>query len=123
MLEAEAVLGILSLLERGILELLSSDALVFETEQNPFPLRREHARAVLSKAREHLSLSPEAIQRAKQLTNLGLQPLDALHLALAETGKADYFCTCDDRLLRKSKQIELQVKVVSPVELIQEIEK
>ncbi len=67
-LEAEAVLGILSLFERGILELLSSDALVFETEQNPFPLRREHARAVLSKAREHLSLSPEAIQRAKQLT-------------------------------------------------------
>ncbi|BAJ62355.1 PIN domain-containing protein [Anaerolinea thermophila] len=54
---------------------------------------------------------------------MGLQPLDALHLALAETGKADYFCTCDDRLLRKSKQIELQVKGVSPVELIQEIEK
>jgi predicted nucleic acid-binding protein len=26
-------------------------------------------------------------------------------LALAESGKADYFCTCDDKLLRTAKQV------------------
>jgi predicted nucleic acid-binding protein len=52
------------------------------------------------------------------------RPLDALHVALAETGKADYFCTCDDRLLRNAKQVkDLIVKVVNPVDLVQEIEK
>lgn len=54
----------------------------------------------------------------------GIKPLDALHLALAETGNADYFCTCDDRLLRNAKQVkDLMVKVVNPVDLVQEIEK
>ena len=54
----------------------------------------------------------------------GIKPLDALHLALAETGSADYFCSCDDRLLQNAKKVEdLMVKVVNPVELVQEIEK
>lgn len=52
-----------------------------------------------------------------------IKPLDALHLALTESGKADYFCTCDDRLLRNAKQISfLTFKLVSSVELIQELE-
>ena len=54
----------------------------------------------------------------------GIKPLDALHVALAETGNADYFCTCDDQLLRNAKRVKnLSVKVVNPVDLIQEIEK
>ena len=123
-LEAEAVLGILALCESGQLELLSSDALVYETEQNPLAVRREHARAVLAQARERVSLSNEAKQRAAQLTKLGFPPMDALHLALAEVGGAEYFCTCDDRLLRRAKSVsDLRVKVISPVEFVQEIEK
>jgi predicted nucleic acid-binding protein len=54
----------------------------------------------------------------------GIRPLDALHLALAESGNADYFCTCDDKLLQNSKRVaDLMVKVVNPVDLVQEIEK
>ena len=54
----------------------------------------------------------------------GIKPLDALHLALAESGKADYFCTCDDKLLRTAKQVrDLKVTVINPVDLVQEIEK
>ncbi|MBN1148335.1 MAG: PIN domain-containing protein [Anaerolineales bacterium] len=123
-LESEAVLGIFSLCETGQLELISSDALVYETDENPIPVRQEHARAILSKAKSIVALSDESISRAAQLVNSGLKPLDALHLALAEAGKAEYFCTCDDQLLRRAKQVaDLQVKVVSPLELVQEIEK
>jgi predicted nucleic acid-binding protein len=58
------------------------------------------------------------------LTTFGIKPLNALHMALAEIGKADYFCTCDDRLLRNAKKVrDLLVKVVSPIDLVQEIEK
>jgi hypothetical protein len=42
----------------------------------------------------------------------------------AETGNADYFCTYDDRFLQNAKQVkDLLVKIVNPVDLIQEIEK
>jgi predicted nucleic acid-binding protein len=58
------------------------------------------------------------------LMTFGIKPLDALHLALAESGNADYFCSCDDKLLRNSKQVtDLLVKVANPVDLVQEIEK
>jgi predicted nucleic acid-binding protein len=48
----------------------------------------------------------------------------SLHLALAEASMADYFCTCDDQLVRKSKgMVNLQVRITSPLDLVQEIEK
>ncbi|PWH15031.1 MAG: hypothetical protein DDG59_11865 [Anaerolineae bacterium] len=62
--------------------------------------------------------------RAAEFLQFGIKPLDALHLALAEAGRADYLCTCDDRLLRSAKTIkDLSVKVINPVDLVQEIEK
>ncbi|RME11203.1 MAG: PIN domain-containing protein [Ardenticatenia bacterium] len=123
-LESEAILGILTLCESGQIQIISSDALVYETERNPWPLRKEYALAVLSKAIEHIRLTKDIEQRAKDLNRLGVKPLDALHLAMAEAGKVDYFCTCDDQLLKRSKRIQdLKVKVVSPLELVEELEK
>jgi len=123
-LEAEAVLGILSLCDSGLIELVSSDALVYEVEQNPVPIRREHGYSVLAKAKTTVSLTTTAGDRATHFLEHGIKPLDAVHLALAEAAKVDYFCTCDDRLAYKAKRIkEFPVKVVSPLELILEIEK
>src|SRR5699024_9261570 len=31
----------------------------------------------------------------------GLRSMDAIHLALASTAEADFFCTCDDKLFQK----------------------
>jgi len=51
-------------------------------------------------------------------------PLDALHLSSAEEARADYFCTCDDRLLAKAKAVrDIKTLVVSPLELIKELER
>jgi len=48
--------------------------------------------------------------------------LDALHLASAEEAEADYFCTCDDRFLKRAKTFnDLRTKVVTPLELIEEL--
>jgi predicted nucleic acid-binding protein len=77
-----------------------------------------------SKAKEVIEVSEKEKLRAVNFISLGMHPLDALHLALAEAGNADYFCTCDDRLLRNAMQVkDLLVKVINPVDLIQEIEK
>ena len=55
---------------------------------------------------------------------MGIKPLDALHLASAEEAQAVYFCTCDDKFLNRAKAVnDLKTKAVSPVELIEEIEK
>ncbi len=123
-LEAEAVLGIIAFCGTGQAELLSSEALIYEGKQSSIPTREEHTLAVLANAKEVIKVTDKETERAINLTTFGIKSLDALHLSLAETGKADYFCTCDDRLLRNSKKVaDLAVKVINPVDLVQEIEK
>jgi len=123
-LEAEAVLGIITFCDSGQAELVSSEALLYEGEQNPLPIRQEHTRSVLAKAKSNVNLGKRETARAATLLTFGIRPLDALHRALADAGNADYFCTCDDRLLRNAKRVkDLAVKVISSVDLVQEIEK
>ncbi len=123
-LESEAVLGIIAFSEIGQVELLSSEALLYEGEQSSLPVRKEHTLAVLAKAKNVLNVSEKEKIRAAEIMKVGVKPLDALHIALAESGNADYFCTCDDKLSRNAKKVkDLAVKIVNPVDLVQEIEK
>ena len=123
-LEAEAVLGIIRFSDSEQVELLSSEALLYEGAQSALPIRKEHTRAVLAKAKSVINVTEKEKLRAVNLMTFGLKPLDALHLALAESGNADYFCTCYDKLLQNSKRVaDLIVKVINPVDLVQEIEK
>ena len=123
-IEAEAILGVLALCERGQVEIVSSDALVYEVRRNPHPVRREYALAVLELAKEHLVITEDVEERANRLVEEGFKPLDALRLALAEKGKVDYFCTSDDKLLKRAKRLgHLAVKLVTPVELAEELER
>jgi predicted nucleic acid-binding protein len=122
-LEAEAVLGILSLCESGEVDLVSSEVLLFEAERNPNTTRRRYALEVLSRAAQFVMLDEGIEARARELEASGIKPLDALHLASAEQAEADYLCTCDDRFLRRANEGRgSQVRVVSPVELVEEIE-
>ena len=122
-LESDAVLGILALFEAGQIEIVSSDALLYETSKNPLPIRRDHAEEILSKANVYVALTEDIDDRAQYLIEQGIHPLDALHLAFAEKSRSEYFCTCDDRLLRRAQTInDLQVEVISPIDLIRKIE-
>lgn len=121
--EAEAVLVILALCESGSLKLVSSDALLFEIGHIPDHDREADALEILKIAKEILILTPKIEKLSRKLGESGLKPLDALHLAFAFDSKVDYFCTCDDKLLKKAKNLsELSTKVVSPTELVMELE-
>jgi predicted nucleic acid-binding protein len=120
--EAEAVLTILSLVEAGELELLSSEVLQFEIAAIPNVQRQARAGEMLALAGEVVELTDEIEARAATFVKTGIKPMDALHLASASATKADYFCTCDGKLLKKSKKLKsLDTKVVSPLELIAEV--
>jgi len=123
LLEAEAVLGILSYVEKKKVKLISSDALVYELENIPSTLRRYNSKSILNLAVIYIKVNPKIEKRAVHLITFGIMPLDALHLSLAENSKADYFCTCDDKLISKAKRLIVKTKIVTPIELIGEIEK
>jgi predicted nucleic acid-binding protein len=54
-------------------------------------------------------------QRAETLISFGFGVGDAVHLALAEQ-TADYFITCDDKILSRSRKINISTEVLSPIE-------
>jgi predicted nucleic acid-binding protein len=48
---------------------------------------------------------------------------DAIHLACAYYAKCEYFLTCDDDLIRRAKRLNLEIKIMNPVEYIREVKK
>ncbi len=123
LLESEAVLGIIAYFENKKVDLINSEVLEYEIAGIPNNLRRLNSLNVLNAANIYVKLNTEIEKNAKMFSEKGIMPLDALHLASAEYAKADYFCTCDDKLAARAKRITLAVKVVTPIELIGEIEK
>ena len=122
-METEAILGILAWCEAGNGELLSSVALNYEANNNPHPVRKAFVKEILLKSNSIIQVSDSVEQCARNYGVLGIKALDALHLACAVNAQAHYFCTCDDRFLRRAKQIDTgQTHVVSPFELIDVIE-
>lgn len=120
--EAEAVLTKLALVEFGDLELLSSEVLEFEVAMAPDAQRQARLREILKLASQVVKVTDEIEEEADTLVKTGIKPIDALHLAVASATKADYFCTCDDQLLKKGKKLRtLETKVVTPLELIAEV--
>jgi predicted nucleic acid-binding protein len=120
-LEAEAVLSILEMAEAGELEIIGSDIIDDELSQMPDNERREKVELFLALASSQVALTLAIEQRAIELQKWNIAPLDALHLASAESARADYFLTTVDDLLRRAKRAGLKVKIENPAKwLIQQ---
>ena len=120
--ETEAIVRILSYCET--VSLVSSEVLLIQINDASDLERRETTLGILNLATENIVTDETIEKRAQEIEKFGIKPIDALHLASAEAGQAEYFCTCDDKLLRKAKaQSDLKVRAVSPIELYEEITK
>ena len=93
-LEAEAILGILAQVKVGNVELISSTVLELETQRNPLAIRKEHGEQILAQAKSIVVVNEQIEQRARHFVQLSIKIMDALHLAVAEAARVDYFCTC-----------------------------
>ncbi|MBI3651838.1 MAG: PIN domain-containing protein [Acidobacteria bacterium] len=113
----------IQLCEKNLLELISSDVLLFEINQNTNISRKEFAIEMLQNSTILVTLDEEVKERAKEIAATGIMALDALHLASAEKGEANFFCTCDDKLLKKAKAVVAPtMKLVSPLQLVEDLE-
>jgi predicted nucleic acid-binding protein len=104
-LEAEAVLVILRRIESAQWELVGSEAVEFELGRMPDEERRQRVRALARLATTNQAIDDAVRIRARQWVAAGLKPVDALHLACAETMSVDVFLTTDDRLLRAIRRV------------------
>jgi predicted nucleic acid-binding protein len=120
-LESEAILAILAICEKGQIELVASEVLEYELNKNPHPQRKAYVAEILDRAAVFVEVKRKITERAKTLESAGFKGVDALHVACAEAVRADCFCSCDEQLLKKAKVTKLHVRVMSPLELAEEI--
>ncbi len=127
--ETEAFLRIVEMAEKGEITIVSSDYVKFEIEQIRDPTKRKNIRGfekILSKT--NVTSSRRLITIAKEINaRCNLNTLDALHLAAACTGKANFLLTCDHEILNNTYCLEAlatkkgyRLKVRNPINYIEE---
>ena len=122
-IEARAFYIVIKWLEEGKIISIHSDALEYENGLTLNPDRKGRVKSYLSLSKEYIKLSGFSIKRANEIINLGFRGMDALHIAMAEEGKAHYFITCDDGIIdmAEKNQERLKVKVCSILEFLEEV--
>jgi len=122
-LEAEAVLAILARIENGEWTWVGSEVLMDEIEQTPDIQKSSRAKLLSGFVQENIAIGKKEELRARELQNEGFQVFDALHIACAESAKADVFLSTDDRLLKLAKHIskQLHVRVENPLLWVEEM--
>ncbi|MDL1968496.1 MAG: PIN domain-containing protein [Deltaproteobacteria bacterium] len=116
-LETEAKLFVQEKILIGKLQLIWSHILEYENMQNPFVERRNAIIEWKKIAAEKIGGTENVVARASEFTRHGVKSKDALHIACAIEGKAEYFLTTDDKLLKKLAKTK-ELIVINPVNFI-----
>ncbi len=124
-LESEAVLIILSHIESGRWEWVISDALVLEVNRNPDEAKRRRITVMMEIAMRRVAVQEAERVRAAELVTAGFQALDALHIACAESSRADVLLTTDDQMVQRAERLarQLTVRVANPLVWLREVNK
>ena len=120
-LEAEAVLTIVSLCENEEWVLLSSGTIDYEIAQITDLDIQEQVNALYTSASEHVSINQKCVDRAIEFQAFNIKHFDSLHMALAEGANADVFLTTDDRLIKRSLNTDIKIKIANPVTWLMEV--
>lgn len=117
-LETIAINSILKTIKDGKFKLLWSFMLEFENSLNPYDDVRMEVEMVSKLAAEYVNMSDGILKSAKEMEAAGVKSRDAIHLACAANGKADWFLTCDDKLIKKGRLIKEGFTIINPVDFI-----
>lgn len=115
-LETEATFLIFKSVEQKQFKMINSSVIEYENSKNPFPERKSWISSYLTKSEAYQKVNATIQKRATEINKAGIDPLDALHLSTAEIANADFFITCDEKILKKYKG---ELKTFNPVDFIQ----
>ena len=117
-IETIAIHAILKAIKERRLCLIWSFMLEFENSLNPYEDIRIEIEMASSLASEKIKTGEDILTAAKNFESKGIKPRDAMHLACAIKGRADYFLTCDDKLIRKGQFVKGEIEIMSPIDFI-----
>jgi predicted nucleic acid-binding protein len=92
-----------------------------ETLLCPFPTRKYEALRLAKLCNVRVNPKQEISQLARSFQERGgFGAKDAIHVACAVEIKADYFITCDDKLIKQGQRLDLAPELINPVDYIRQ---
>ena len=92
-----------------------------ETNLCPFPERKYAVLYLVALCQVRVGPNTEIYQLAQRFNQEGgLSAKDALHLGCAISGRANVFLSCDDKLIKKARQLNLEIGLMNPVDYIRQ---
>jgi predicted nucleic acid-binding protein len=121
-LESTSVLAVVKRARAETDTILGSKVLSLEISQICNTEKREKVEVLYGIAGKYIPFSAEIEMRAAEIMAVSsIRSFDALHIASAEKGEADYLLTTDDRLEKACANLPLSVKVINPLRYIAEV--
>jgi len=119
--EMEAIVAILDRCRSGW-DLFSSDVISYEILQIRDQRKLMNVRKILALAKETIVWDDRLEGRGAEITDAGIDAIDALHVACAEEAGA-IFLTTDDAVIKtiKTAGTNISVRVCNPVDLYLEV--
>ena len=114
-LETKAKLSIQQQVIEDKVILVSSLILEFETNDNPYHIRRRVIKDFLGNAKEYVDNNEVVVNTAKEIRSTGIKTKDAAHVASAIYAGCDYFISTDDRLLKYKDD---RIRLINPIDFI-----
>ena len=121
-LETIAIFSILQHIKRGDCRLLWSFVIDFENSLNPYQDNKTEIALLSALAGQWTGPDAHILELARLYEYQGIKPRDALHLACAVHAGADCFITCDDKLAKRGKLMQLPIQILNPVEFTYSME-
>lgn len=121
-LETIAIFSILQRIKNGDFKLIWSFMIDYENSLNPYDDVRLEIEMASSLADESVTPDESVLTAAKEFESKGIKPRDSMHLACALKGKAEYFLTCDDKLIKKAVAVGVNLKLMNPARFVEELE-
>jgi len=101
-------------------ELAWSYILEAENMANPFKERRNAIADWREQAIVKVTGNETIVDKAINLSKIGLRSKDALHISCAIFAECSYFLTTDDKILNKNDRIE-EIMVTDPIAFIKRV--
>ena len=116
-LETEAKLQIQNNIRDGKISLAWSYVLDFENAANPYEERKQEIQRWEKLSDAFTEETSAILSLMNKFVELGLKPLDGLHVACAVALKCEYFLTVDKGILKKGKMIK-NMEIISPIDFV-----
>lgn len=94
-----------------------------ETIICPFPERKYEVVRLSALCKTRVGPKEEIHRLGKSFqSEAGLSSKDAIHLACAVYVQADFFLTCDDKLIKQAGRLDIQPSVMNPIDYIRKVD-